>query len=107
MDVQTCWQEEEKRLRREAATGPELDEQIVNLVVAMRLLGFPTVSSCFGHLAREHDAYSPPWVSVAYPMASRFEVESLGEPLDAGDPPSRDPGGADRCDRSSRHTGHG
>ncbi len=67
----------ERRLRRVAAsTGTPLDENVVELAVALNLLGFPTIGSCGGHSWQPgDDELMLPFVAIRQPMTSRFEGE--------------------------------
>ena len=76
MDVGLArWDKAVRDLRQEAAEAWEnpLDEEIIELAVALRLLGFPTIGSCAGHPVVEGKELCAPFVGMRWRMASRFE----------------------------------
>lgn len=66
--AETIWRGAELELQAEISESEPLDPGVTELVVALRLLGFPTIGSCKGH--EEHlDAL--PFVGCRYRLADR------------------------------------
>jgi hypothetical protein len=67
----TEWEAQQALLEAHtAATGEPLDPEVIDIVVALNLLGFPTVGSCGGH-ADEPDAL--PFIYIRYRPEHRFD----------------------------------
>lgn len=68
--AEAIWHEAELELRAEVSKDEPLDPGVLELVVALRLLGFPTIGSCEGH---EEQLDALPFVGCRYRLAGRFE----------------------------------
>lgn len=79
MNKQKIWQQELTETRQITdKLGMEIDPKVVDIVTAMRLLGFQTTASCQGHLER---ITSGPFVKFESPIAVKYfkEAEALRE----------------------------
>jgi hypothetical protein len=76
MDSRTLNASEWETMRGHAeAVDPPLDLDIIDVVVALNLLGLPTVASCAGHPDEpfdEHGNLSYPYIALIAQMPSRF-----------------------------------
>lgn len=75
-----------ERALLEGIEEPEapLDEGVHDLVVALRLLGFPTIGSCEGHPTRAGQPLMLPFVGIRFGLPRRFErdpVTDMPSPL--------------------------
>ncbi len=68
------WEEAEGELHAlAAAEGTRIDPAVSDLVVALRLLGFPTIGSCEGHLEPDEEGEKrEPYVGIRFRLARRF-----------------------------------
>lgn len=73
MAAQT-WKEAEGELHAlAAAERTRIDPAVSDLVVALRLLGFPTIGSCEGHLEPDDEGEKrEPYVAIRLRLARRF-----------------------------------
>ena len=66
--AEAIWREAELELQAEISEGEPIDPGGTELVVALRLLGFPTIGSCEGH---EEQLDALPFVGCRYQLADR------------------------------------
>jgi hypothetical protein len=87
--VESTRQERWERIERALLEGigeeeSPLDEGVRDLVVGLRLLGFPTIGSCEGHPVAAGEELMLPFVGMRYGLPRRFErdpVTDMPSPL--------------------------